>query len=99
LANGSDTRIRAFLEAIKELNGRGERPDLTPASRAGIFSDLLKLFDNYPFLRYQSYYGDPTATAPPPTVPNNIFVQSMSRRLYSSLWLSNPAWMFWQNGD
>lgn len=71
----------AFLEAIKELSKWGDRPGLTPADRRRIFSDVLKFFEDYPFLGYQSYYRDEVSDAPSPAVPNNIFVQYMSRRL------------------
>jgi hypothetical protein len=76
-----ETGLGAFLEAIKELTKCCDRSDLALAVRSRIFSDLLKLFDDYPFLRYQSYYRDAASSVPPPTVPNNIFVQYMSRRL------------------
>ena len=71
----------AFIEAIRQLHGFRDRPDLTPAARSAVFTDLLKLFADYPFLRYQAYHHDTAAAAPSPPVPNNIFVQYMSRRL------------------
>ena len=71
----------AFVEAIKELHQFCNRPGLTPTARSGVFTDLLKVFDDYPFLRYQAYHRDAASAQPLPTVPNNIFVQFMSRRL------------------
>ena len=75
------TGFGAFAEAIKELHKFCDRPGLTPAVRSAVFTDLLKLFGDYPFLRYQAYHHDTAAAAPSPPVPNNIFVQYMSRRL------------------
>ena len=71
----------AFVKAIKELHRLSDRPGLMPGVRSRVFRDLLKLFDDYPFLRYQAYFRDAVPDASSPTVLNNIFVQYMSRRL------------------
>jgi len=75
------TGFGAFYEAGKALERFSQRTDVTPALRSAVFSELLKLFEDYPFLQYQHYYRDAESDGATEKVPNNIFVQQMSRTL------------------
>jgi hypothetical protein len=74
------------------LQGICDRSDAKRADREAIFAEVLGLFEDYPFLRCQAYLQDAGA-APDrlPVVPNNIFVQFMSRQLLLLAMAAQPG--------
>ena len=73
--------LRSFLQAVQRLHAFTERTDPPPLARHAVFVSLLKVFADFPFLRWQAYEDETPVAKAGQAVPNNIFVQFMSRRL------------------
>ena len=74
----------SFLRSINDLHIIVDNPNTNPKDRVPIFEGVTKLIYDNPFLQYQAFYysGDGRfGKGEVAKVPNNIFVQFMSKQL------------------
>ena len=76
--------LPSFCGALRRLETAAKETPMTERDRLKFLGALLEVFDRFPFLKFQAYYGSPDGRFHVKRfghVTNNVFTVFMSRRL------------------